>query len=353
METSPAMHHAQPIPPAVARAFHVDAAGRSTNSHTVFTTRDAGQAHQLVQQHYCEHNLVPLTTAPLSVRMDAAAVGGLHLSRLQYGAKVDIEPAHHKAFWLISTTLSGHGDIRVGDRNFQVSTGDTVFHAPDRSNRMRFEAADSQLNVLISRAKIERFFFNWCGAAPPTNLYFEPVLSGLQPHAAEYHNLLAMLMARAATSLPSDGLLLREWDERLEDTLYAFILLRCEHTATRTLAGANDRGLPPHVRRAEAFIRANVGEALSLSRIASESGVSIRSLTAGFHAHLGTSPMKLLKLLRLEKAHDELRAARDVHPRPSVASIASRWGYQHMSQFAADYKRSFGVSPSATLNCKP
>jgi AraC-like DNA-binding protein len=32
-----------------------------------------------------------------------------------------------------------------------------------------------------------------------------------------------------------------------------------------------------------------------------------------------------------------------------VAEAALRWGFNHLSRFAADYRRSFGESPSDTL----
>jgi len=36
-------------------------------------------------------------------------------------------------------------------------------------------------------------------------------------------------------------------------------------------------------------------------------------------------------------------------PSEKIADVANRWGFWHMGQFAADYRRQFGELPSETL----
>jgi AraC family ethanolamine operon transcriptional activator len=44
------------------------------------------------------------------------------------------------------------------------------------------------------------------------------------------------------------------------------------------------------------------------------------------------------------------RALREADPqRETVGDIAARWGFWHLSRFAADYKEMFGELPSNTL----
>jgi transcriptional regulator GlxA family with amidase domain len=72
--------------------------------------------------------------------------------------------------------------------------------------------------------------------------------------------------------------------------------------------------------------------------------VSLRTLSAGFQACHGTSPMRWLREVRLQGAHADLSRADG-----SVADIALRWGFAHFGRFAAEYARRFGQSPSRTL----
>lgn len=59
----------------------------------------------------------------------------------------------------------------------------------------------------------------------------------------------------------------------------------------------------------------------------------------------GTSPMQLLRDMRLDKIRLELaNAPADA----SVSEIALHWGYTHLGRFAA-YRQRFGEAPSQTL----
>jgi transcriptional regulator GlxA family with amidase domain len=86
----------------------------------------------------------------------------------------------------------------------------------------------------------------------------------------------------------------------------------------------------------------------TLTDLADITGVSTRSLQAGFRRYLGSTPMAYLRQVRLARAHDDLRAA-DPSQR-TVAEIAYRWGFTHLGRFAAVYRARYGQPPSWTLN---
>ena len=54
----------------------------------------------------------------------------------------------------------------------------------------------------------------------------------------------------------------------------------------------------------------------------------------------GMSPIAYLRVVRLRRAHWDLRAADPSHD--SVASIARRWGFAHLGRFAAAHKNMYG-----------
>ena len=74
---------------------------------------------------------------------------------------------------------------------------------------------------------------------------------------------------------------------------------------------------------------------------------SKRTLEYAFYEHFGTSPANFIKSLRLAATRANLRQA-DSGPQ-SVSEIATKFGFWHLSQFAADYNKLFGELPSATL----
>ena len=75
-------------------------------------------------------------------------------------------------------------------------------------------------------------------------------------------------------------------------------------------------------------------------------GVSMRTLEYAFRDVLGLSPVQYLRAARLLGVRRELLR---VGPVIRVSDAAARWGFWHLSQFAADYKRLFGELPSERL----
>ena len=76
--------------------------------------------------------------------------------------------------------------------------------------------------------------------------------------------------------------------------------------------------------------------------------VSIRTLEYAFRESYGLSPAKFLKLIRLNKVRNALLFP-TTGPQKTVTEIAVRYGFTHLSQFAADYRSSFSELPSETL----
>jgi AraC family transcriptional regulator, ethanolamine operon transcriptional activator len=102
------------------------------------------------------------------------------------------------------------------------------------------------------------------------------------------------------------------------------------------------------VRRADEYMRACLGEPLSLLDLCRELGVSERTLHYAFQEVRGLSPMAYFKAVRLNAVRQELKGA--AAETPAVHEIAQRWGFRHTGEFAAAYRRLFGELPSQTLN---
>ena len=103
---------------------------------------------------------------------------------------------------------------------------------------------------------------------------------------------------------------------------------------------------PGPVRRAESYIDAHYGNALTLPEIAEAAGVPVRTLLTGFRRFRGTSPMKYLLDRRLDEARERLVTARECE---TVLDCALDVGFAHLGRFAARYSERFGESPSQTL----
>jgi AraC-like DNA-binding protein len=93
-------------------------------------------------------------------------------------------------------------------------------------------------------------------------------------------------------------------------------------------------------------------ERVSLGNLCMAVDVPERTLNETFRRELGISPAAFIKGRRMFGAHRDLWRANP--SRVLVSDIANSWGFWHMGQFAADYRRFFGELPRNTLKrCSP
>ena len=122
-------------------------------------------------------------------------------------------------------------------------------------------------------------------------------------------------------------------------------------------AGIVDIGLclvvpPDHVaHRAIDAMHAHPGRPFTPADLAQIGGCSVHSLQEGFRLHIGLSPMRYLRQIRLEHAHHELAAA---DPRQTtVTDVAYQWGFTHLGRFASTYSAKYGRSPARPEAAEP
>ena len=100
------------------------------------------------------------------------------------------------------------------------------------------------------------------------------------------------------------------------------------------------------IEQARRYIHANLEGALRISNICEAAGVRSRTLEYGFRELLGVSPLSYIKALRLNHVYRLLLSPESAGR--TITTIALDSGFCHLSQFAADYHKFFGESPSIT-----
>ena len=105
---------------------------------------------------------------------------------------------------------------------------------------------------------------------------------------------------------------------------------------------------PYYIKRAEAFIRDRLPNAVSLEDVASHAGVSARTLQLGFKRYRDTTPNSFALRLRYEGAQGSLRDG----SASTVAVAARRFGFDDAGAFSKEYRRRFGELPSHTLGVR-
>jgi AraC family ethanolamine operon transcriptional activator len=97
----------------------------------------------------------------------------------------------------------------------------------------------------------------------------------------------------------------------------------------------------------EEYLDANPERSPAIATLCGVAGVSERTLEYAFREQLGTTPVRFLKIRRLNRIRRELLDP-DASAR-SVAEVAWRAGIYDPGRFAGDYRELFGELPSETL----
>lgn len=237
--------------------------------------------------------------------------------------------------------LSGSAEVRSGRHAFQSHVGVGV--SPGISDPLVMHTSDDwQMRVLrLSMNAVVRELAGLLGYAPESQLRLHPRIDFTTPGG---QRLRALLLAAAdLRHAPAVG--------DLEARLSCEVLLSQRHNYSEALANVHDTATPALVRRAQAYIEANLPGTMTATDLARALHTSVRSLNRGFRRHLDTTPIAYLHECRLQAARRVLLEQRDGH---FVTQVAEDCGFAHLGRFSVDYKRRFGESPSTSLNgpCK-
>lgn len=133
----------------------------------------------------------------------------------------------------------------------------------------------------------------------------------------------------------------------MEQEIYNNIILAIADTSI-----AADAAVAPSrkavVDKVREYVLAHKEEPVTVADLCAALNVSRRTLQYSFQVVLNVNPVAYLRAVRLAGTRRGLRAAAG-DPTVTVADVAARWGFWHMSHFAADYKLMFGELPSQTL----
>jgi len=276
----------------------------------------------------------------LQSRMHHVALGEVSLSRLRYGADVDIEPGPLGDFFLVQMPLKGWAHVKCGDQAVESGPDVASVLNPSESTTMRWRADSDQIMVRVSRALVERTLAVQLGRPLHDCIRFR---LGFRWRDCELWTQLITYILKCASQvqqLQRHQLVVTHIEQLVAATLLSVHAHNYEHAAPARSGAV----LPRHVRKVQEYLNAHAHEPIRAEQLASMAGVSLRSLYAGFKEFCGVSPMQYLRDLRLERAHADLLSGSG-----SVGGVALRWGFGHLGRFSADYRKRFGESPSDSL----
>ncbi len=211
---------------------------------------------------------------------------------------------------------------------------------------IKFGLDSPHLILRVELDALERYLSRFIGRTLDRPIEFDLKMDLAREGAVRWHSAVQLLHTEIlqSGSLVQEGLGIGP----LEDFLMSTLLILQPSNYQRAFAHPAERPGRRAVRRAIEFIEAHLTETVTMRQIAEHVDMSIRSVQQGFRDELDTSPMGYVRDRRLDRAREQLA---DAIPSDgvTVTDVATTWGFTHLSNFSALYKRRFGELPSETL----
>lgn len=317
--------------------------------HERFRSDNADETRGFVSSIFCPHKLEPKTrNGKVDALVNHAPVGDISLNYLKYGVPVVVDPGELGKLFLVQIQLSGGVDVNCGRQEASLGAGHASVLSPTEYTRMSWSGDAAELIVRLERDVMEKTLSTVLGRSLPDPLVFNLDMNCKEGAAASWCRMVRFVQSEldAPESVMMSPLAVKQFEQAL---VYSLL-----YSQPHNYSGALERGLSPaaprHVKLVEDYIHAHADEPVSVEEMTAVAGVSARTLFSGFQKFRGTSPMKYLREVRMNRARHDLENA---EPGTKVTDVALKWGFSQLGRFAVEYRKTFGESPSETLNRLP
>ncbi|MEV8019935.1 AraC family transcriptional regulator [Streptomyces sp. NPDC086554] len=278
---------------------------------------------------------------------DVGQLGELTLGELSCGADVRMRLGELGSYH-VNILLGGQMRFRQGGAAATVATAERagVFQPVGDTVVERWTGDCRVLAVKMDRAALEQCLEQLLGRSFRAPLTFAPELDTTRGPGRSW----ARLVATVVTDLRDDPDTLLASPlvaAPLQEAVLNGMLLAADHPFRAELAAPAQRLRPAPVKRAMDAVQQRPDHPFTPAGLAAEARVGVRWLQEAFRRYVGMSPMAYVRDVRLNRVHDELRAAEP--GAVNVSDVAHRWGFSHLGRFAEQYRARFGELPSQTL----
>jgi AraC-like DNA-binding protein len=315
-------------------------------NHRVVHSRDAEEARAFLSGKDFHLEIGSRDARDLDFRINGIYLPGLFIGYIQYGPPTRVRAGPAREDYWIQLPLCGRLQVVGGRDVVACDTRRAAVASPTRADYylVQSEVGCAGLRLSLPRGSLNAQLAGLLGEPPTAPIAFAPEMD----LASGYGERLARHVRMAVADFEPPGPMPwgRVMTSAFEDFIAAELLLNHPSNYSEVLRRLETDIAPRDVRRAHAFIEANLEEPITIADIARASGVPGRTLFKHFRDHRGMTPMRYLRNARFERARRALLAAGS---EDSVTDIALSLGFTHLGRFSIEYRRRFGESPSQAL----
>jgi AraC-like DNA-binding protein len=305
------------------------------DSCRLFTAGSVEEIEARIAEVMQPHSLRPLGEGAGSSRsgfMNYLNFADIGIGTINFGAmSLEVE---QDDFHLMIFCLRGNAQVRIGQNEVELSRMLGLCVSPGDRLSARFSEDCEQLVVRLDGQMVRRF----CGG----NARLRTVFQGADVSAAPWRHAVGAMISDPAT------INLVRSNPAVAASYASVFMSTLDSSGIWSNRNSLRDAQPACIKRAEDYIRAFYAEPLTLDMIARVARVSPRSLLQNFRSFSGTSPIRLLRDVRLDAAREALVRRRD-DPDATVLSVALDAGFNHLGRFSQAYAARFGEKPSETL----
>jgi AraC-like DNA-binding protein len=325
------------VPKAAVERFH---------NHPVAASGDIDHARRVLSDVFLPLDFPSASkSTTMHLTLNALKVGRTTAGYLRFGDAIQIRTSEATDYH-VDIPLTGRATMRAGLHKPVYGTPRTAaVFTPGYPADLRCDADFSQLSVMVPHEELQVELENLLGRSVIKPLVFSTELD-LAKGAGR--TLLRTLEFIDLISEDQTGPLQQPLVAlHLEQVLMGALLLAQPHNYSAALSSPVPSAGSRPVARAVELLRASPEHAWTVSELAGDVNVSVRSLQEGFRRSMSTTPTAYLRELRMEQIYKELS---DAEPGTvTVTQVAARWGICHFGRFAASYRRHFSENPSDTM----
>jgi AraC-like DNA-binding protein len=304
-------------------------------------TSDMEEAIAAVSRVYCPHDAKVLeSNRGIDAVLESSGSGGRRVVTLRYAAPVKIDAGTFENLLLFMTCIDGAAEATQGKHSVQWGKGRTLPLSPNVSSQLTFDRRFWQSSVRLDKDFVEVLCSRLINRPLDVPLRFR--LTPFSPELeAAWRQAVQMIRDCGSQELASAA---QAW-KHFEEFIGTLVLETHPHNFSDVLKKESSAADPRLVRNAE-YLMQTEGPSITVSEVAKELRVSLRSLELGFRDARNMTPTQAHRQIRLSAAREAL-----LNPTAStsVTSVAISAGFLHLARFSSYYQLAFGESPSQTL----
>lgn len=302
-------------------------------------TADLDAAREHTSRTFSQHEVKITGESSLDFRLELAQSPRLTIGQLAYGAKVTIKGPPMRQCYHINIPITGEATAEQGGDRRTFSGGEAgVAFGPCAPLMVRMSADSWQYHVKLPKALLDSHAAKLVGPPLGEDIQFDLAFNLGTEMSQALIETVRFLYAECCRPAGLAPAACRE----IESALMTQLLLTVPSQLSPALNDRPMRTRRAKIRQAVEYINEHPEDEITTADLAAVAALSPRALQAGFRDLVGVSPTAYLRGVRLDRVHLELASG------GSVTDVATRWGFFHLSRFAEQYRKRFGVLPSET-----